>query len=533
MNEALNNRVKHGILWKNMEDEQEDQRRAEIFDALGHPTRISIIKALNEEPLGFADLKKEVGTDSSGHLQHHLNKLDGLIKTDEHGKYCLSDQGRDALLSVQIVERAAGSKSKKGFGHIHMKSSRLLKLISVFLAVALVVVSAVAVFEYTQLHPDVENQSKIDTAAWTRELYVTFAAFTIMDDKTFTMSRDGDVYCFDQETGETLWSQSLGGYVMLSQIVVEDGRVFVGSRESILNCLSEENGSILYRFRPFLASSIASKSAPDFSVSDGRVFVSADGFHVLNATDGELLWEYSYGSLPNSVGNGGWTVADNRVFVGGWKDGHKLFCLDIKDGSILWEDGVKINSPPIINNGQVLIWNYDNDTILKCLDEVTGSTLWSIDFGTTIFQPTLYDMMLLFGLADGDFQSETENGSRNWIYSSMHETSSYSSAAAPLILNDMVITGYEAGYITALNLSDGKLIWRTPVSDSVGSITQDKEVLLVTSGRTLYWIDPSSGIIQESITFKHWILTPKIAENRLYIAADGKVIALDDIQDGM
>ncbi len=85
------------------------RQRAEIFDALGHPTRIIILKALNEEPLGFGDLKKKVGIDSSGHLQHHLNKLDGLIKTDDQGKYCLSDQGKDALLSVQTVEKAAGS----------------------------------------------------------------------------------------------------------------------------------------------------------------------------------------------------------------------------------------------------------------------------------------------------------------------------------------------------------------------------------------------------------------------------------------
>ncbi|MGD2066397.1 MAG: PQQ-binding-like beta-propeller repeat protein [Candidatus Bathyarchaeota archaeon] len=516
-----------------MEDEPEDQRGAEIFDALGHPTRITIIKTLNEEVMGFADLKKKMGIDSSGHLQHHLNKLDGLIKTDENGKYCLSDQGKDALLSVQIVERAAESTTKKGVGNSHMKSSRLLKLISVLLAVALVIVSVVAVFEYTQLQPDVENQPQDSTAAWTRELYVTFAAFTIMDNKTFTMTRDGDFYCFDQETGQTLWSQSLGGYVMLSQIVVENGQVFVGSRGSVLNCLSEENGSILYQFEASVASSIASKTAPDFTVSDGRVFVAADGFHVLNVTNGELLWEYAHGSLPTYVGNGGWTVAENRVFARGWEDGHKLFCFNITDGSILWQDGIKINSPPIVNNGQVLIWNYDNNTILKCLDEITGSTLWSIDFGTTIFRPTLYDSMLFFGLEDGDFQSETESGSRNWIYSSNHDTSSYSSVAVPKIFDDMVITGYEVGYLTALNLSDGKLIWRTPISDNVGSITLAKNVLIVTSGTSLYLIDPASGGIQESITFQYWILTPKLAGNRLFIAADGKVIAFDNITEGI
>ena len=516
-----------------MEDEQEDQRRAEIFDALGHPTRINIIKALSKETLGFADLKKKVGIDSSGHLQHHLNKLNGLIKTDEQGKYCLSDQGRDALLSVQIVERGAGSTSKNGFGRGHMKSSRLLKSISVFLAVALVIVSAVAVFEYTQLQSDLENQSEINSAAWTRELGVTFAYFTVMNGKTFTMTRDGDLYCFDQENGQTLWSQSLGGYIMEAQVVVKNGKVFAGSRGSVLNCLSEDDGSILYRFEPFLSSSIASKSSPDFSVSNGRVFTSGDGFYVLNATDGELLWEYPYGSLPSSVGNGGWTVADNCVFAGGWDNGHKLFCFDIDDGSILWQHGIKVNSPPIINNGRVFVWNYDNNTSLKCLDEVTGLPLWQVDFGTTVFHPTLYDGVLLFGLADGDFQSETENGSRNWVYSSRHETSGYPSAAAPKVFNNAVVTGYEAGYLTLLNLSEGKLIWRTPVSDNVGSITLGKNELFVTSGRTLYRIDPSSGVIQKSITFNYWILTPIFAENGLYIAADGKIIAFTDLQGGI
>ena len=70
-----------------------------IFDALGHPTRIQILKVLSEGSLGFADLKKKTGIESSGHLQHHLTKLNGLIKTDEYGKYCLSDEGKDALLN--------------------------------------------------------------------------------------------------------------------------------------------------------------------------------------------------------------------------------------------------------------------------------------------------------------------------------------------------------------------------------------------------------------------------------------------------
>jgi DNA-binding HxlR family transcriptional regulator len=95
------------------EDVDQDRRRAEVFDALSHPTRIMILKALSDEAVGFADLKKKLGIESSGHLQHHLNKLNGLVKTDGYGKYTLSDQGKDALLSVQTVERTTKLEHNK------------------------------------------------------------------------------------------------------------------------------------------------------------------------------------------------------------------------------------------------------------------------------------------------------------------------------------------------------------------------------------------------------------------------------------
>ena len=108
-----------------MEDQsqiEQDKQRAEVFDALGHPTRILILKVLSEGSLGFAELKKKTAIESSGHLQHHLTKLNGLIKTDEYGKYCLSDEGKDALLTVQTVENAS---PKKDVGE---KRNRQLKI---------------------------------------------------------------------------------------------------------------------------------------------------------------------------------------------------------------------------------------------------------------------------------------------------------------------------------------------------------------------------------------------------------------------
>jgi len=128
-----------------------DRRRAEVFDALSHPTRIMILKALSDEAVGFADLKKKLSIESSGHLQHHLNKLNDLVKTDEYGKYTLSDQGKDALLSVQTVERTAKLEPKQDVKvHRSKKNIRLLSIV-VALSLLLAVSSTFAVVEYTAL----------------------------------------------------------------------------------------------------------------------------------------------------------------------------------------------------------------------------------------------------------------------------------------------------------------------------------------------------------------------------------------------
>jgi len=154
-----------------MEDERQaekDRQRAEIFDALGHPTRILILKVLSEGSLGFADLKKKTAIESSGHLQHHLTKLNGLIKTDEYGKYCLSDEGKDALLTVQTVENTSPKSNKKERvykGHFRVG----LKPVAFLLMALLIISTAIAVYEYNEiiiLNDNVSSNTKLNNAGY-------------------------------------------------------------------------------------------------------------------------------------------------------------------------------------------------------------------------------------------------------------------------------------------------------------------------------------------------------------------------------
>jgi cell division protein FtsL len=107
--------------------------------------------------MGFSDLKKKSNIDSSGHLQHHLNKLNGLIKTDEYGKYCLSDQGKDALLTVQLVEKTSTEKQAKT-PDCHFKIKKLQKPIAILL-VALLITSVT--FTIVLYHQNISLQNDL------------------------------------------------------------------------------------------------------------------------------------------------------------------------------------------------------------------------------------------------------------------------------------------------------------------------------------------------------------------------------------
>jgi DNA-binding HxlR family transcriptional regulator len=81
----------------------EGEIEAVLFEAISHPTRIKMLFAVEQGPLGFSDLKRKVDVFSSGNLQHHIGKLTTLLYTDSSGDYALSDQGREAIAAIRTV----------------------------------------------------------------------------------------------------------------------------------------------------------------------------------------------------------------------------------------------------------------------------------------------------------------------------------------------------------------------------------------------------------------------------------------------
>jgi DNA-binding transcriptional ArsR family regulator len=82
------------------------EERYLIFQALSHRARVKILSLLASNDLSFSSLKHEVGMESSGQLQHHLQKLSGLIEESESGSYGLTSMGRRALEIYRESEKS-------------------------------------------------------------------------------------------------------------------------------------------------------------------------------------------------------------------------------------------------------------------------------------------------------------------------------------------------------------------------------------------------------------------------------------------
>jgi DNA-binding transcriptional ArsR family regulator len=112
---------------------------AELFEKISHPTRLKILALLQDNPMNFSQLKAALNIESNGNLDHHLKKLDALIYLDAGGLYKLSDDGKEAIQAVQIMESTITPKKPT------VASKQGNKVFYAFLAITCVFPISVAV----------------------------------------------------------------------------------------------------------------------------------------------------------------------------------------------------------------------------------------------------------------------------------------------------------------------------------------------------------------------------------------------------
>ena len=160
---------------RDREEQDFDANSAEVFEALGHPNRIRILKALSAEPLGFSQLKREVGMESSGLLSFHLQKLGRFVKSDTEGNYALTDEGKEALRVADAIRNHVPNRRSRRL----VSSPNIERLVIVALLIGLVAIGGAAAYQQGQisgLSRSNASTSRTTTTATTAPLVFNYSS---------------------------------------------------------------------------------------------------------------------------------------------------------------------------------------------------------------------------------------------------------------------------------------------------------------------------------------------------------------------
>jgi outer membrane protein assembly factor BamB len=207
-------------------------------------------------------------------------------------------------------------------------------------------------------------------------------------------SYDNYLYCLDASTGEKKWSYETDNYVNGSPALNDEWIVF-GGCDSYVHILSSKDGSNYAKVAT--NSYIAASSALDA----GHVYLGHYGGKVIcvNINDKKIDWEFT-GDDKKAAFFSSPAVNDKYVVIGS-RD-HNVYCLDKKNGEIIWK--VKtlddVDSSPVIAGERIVIGS--DDGRLYILNVNSGKLIWSYDVGAAITgSPAVGQNIISVGAEDG------------------------------------------------------------------------------------------------------------------------------------
>ena len=421
---------------------------------------------------------------------------------------------------------------------------------------------------------------------WQRPIENFANSLAVDDGKVFTVDNLGNVNCFDSQNGKSIWNSSAREGFPSSVLEVSGGQVYVGFQERSVDCLDANNGQLLWAFQNEQIPNRIFKGAPQIIVKDDRLFAISDTISAHNATTGELLWQAI--STVNSVG---YMRPSNNTWTGGWVQGYPLngdsfdgssvyatagnyssmylFKLNTDNGQVLWSSSVTWDAtvltfgldfgnyaPQVLATvqGQVVMEKAEN--ILSTsqpavnqifsLDSITGQELWSINVAANIYNPTVYNKLMLFSASNGYFYAlNLTDGTTAW--KTKVDTQNLFSLVPPNSIHFVPPTfqidpqnqrlfwsfgvapseasGNYTATICSLDLANGNIMWTKQIEEPwVNAPTAGLDVnngrLFLTENNALWIFNASTGNLLLIQQFDHYVSPPIAIGNETFVAAD-------------
>ncbi|AFP85213.1 outer membrane protein assembly factor BamB [secondary endosymbiont of Ctenarytaina eucalypti] len=195
--------------------------------------------------------------------------------------------------------------------------------------------------------------------------------------------------------------------------------------------------------------------------------------------------------------SGGLTAAGDRVYLG--SELAKVYALDARNGRRVWETRVsgEVLSTPVVSDGVVLV--HTGNGMLQALHETDGTVKWSVNLDLPPLKlrgdsaPTTAFGTVIVGGNNGLVRAVLINQGQLIWQKRIAKPRGITEIArindvksTPLLVNGVVYALAYQGYLAALDLISGQVIW----SRDIGSVTN----LLGDSGR-IYLVDQNDHVI--------------------------------------
>ena len=160
------------------------------------------------------------------------------------------------------------------------------------------------------------------------------------------------------------------------------------------------------------------------------------------------------------------------------RDG-RMIALSVETGDEIWTERSKelrISGGPGTGDGLVFVGTSDADVVAR--DAETGEERWISRVSSEILAPPRAARgTVVVRTGDGKlFGLDSTTGKRKWVYDRTIPVLTLRGTGAPVIHDNMVISGFDNGRLVALDLSTGKQVWETRLAVPSGRSDLDRMV---------------------------------------------------------
>ena len=242
--------------------------------------------------------------------------------------------------------------------------------------------------------------------------------------------------------------------------------------------------------------------------------------------------DYVSGNLP--IGLGAPRIFNDIVYMGSLSG--VMSAYDLETGRVLWSHNEKtqLGGPSEFFNDHVAYGGLSGRFFVR--HYLTGQLKYAIDLGAPVESaPHYFNGHLIVYLRGHQIvHLDAETGKVLWVYKrAVPVTTTLQRTTKPLIIGNKIILGFADGFVGALSLEEGLLLWETKIVDQSKFVDVDLNPILASGSiitgspsGDLTAVNPDSGAISRTYSVS-CMAHPVLKGEQLILGTnDGEVVLM-------